>query len=610
MRFPLRRYRALLARYLAPQSPRVALLAALVAGTTVLQSLAPQVVRGFIDATQSGAPPVQLTLAAALYLGISLAQRAATVGAANVGMNVSLTATNALRADVLRHCLDLDLPFHKRHTPGELIERIAGDVVALGNFFSQFTIRVAGNALLILGVLALVFREDARLGVGLAAYVLLTFAALGAFQSLAVAHWAASRQASAEQYAFLEERISDTEDIRANGGEGYVLDGFSRRADTLLRAERRAQLTSQLATVATNTLFALGFALALGFGASLYVQGTVTIGTVFLLATYARMIFEPLENIREQAQSLQQATAAIGRVDALLRLQQGVRDAPAAARVVLPSEPLAVEFDRVSFRYDEAEGDAESTAESEPAPGVLHDVSFRLAPGRILGVLGRTGSGKTTLARLLFRLYDPTAGAVRLGGADLRQVPLATLRERIGIVTQDVQLFRATIRENLTFFGRGVADERIVAVLGELGLDAWMRALPHGLDTDLAAGGQTLSAGEAQLLALARVYLRDPAVVVLDEASSRLDPATERMLERALDRLLADRTGIVIAHRLATVRRADEILLLEGGRIAEHGPRAALEADPHSRFAALLRTGLETDLDSAAAALSPAGFAR
>ena len=598
-RFPVRRYRALLARYLARQWPRVALLAALVLAQTVIQWLTPQIVRTFIDATQSGAPATRLAFAAAMYICVALGLRAVTVGAANVGLAVSLSATNALRADVLRHCLDLDMPFHKRHTPGELIERISGDVSALGNFFSQFTIRVAGNALLVLGILALVFREDARLGTGLAVYAALTFAALGVVQSLAVPRWAAARQAAAEQYGFLEERISDTEDIRANGGEAYVLDGFARRADALLDAQRRARLAGQLATVATNTLFALGFALALGFGAWLYTQGAVTIGTVFLLASYTRMIFEPLENLREQTQDLQQATAAIERVDSLLRRQPAVRDTPPVARVTLPPGPLAVDFEHVSFRYDEGE----DRRDGERSPEVLRDVSFQLERGRVLGLLGRTGSGKTTIARLLFRLYDPTDGAVRLEDADVRQVPLERLRERIDLVTQDVQLFRATVRDNLTFFRRGVDDARLISVLDELGLSPWLRALPDGLDTPLAAGGQGVSAGEAQLLALARVYLRDPSVVVLDEASSRLDPATERLLERALDRLLVDRTAIVIAHRLATVRRAHDVLVLEAGRVVEHGPRDALAADSHSRFAALLRTGLEADLD---ASLAPA----
>jgi ABC-type multidrug transport system fused ATPase/permease subunit len=214
----------------------------------------------------------------------------------------------------------------------------------------------------------------------------------------------------------------------------------------------------------------------------------------------------------------------------------------------------------------------------------------------VLGLLGRTGSGKTTLTRLLFRLYEPTSGFIYLGNGQpspLGVYGLAALRSRIGLVTQEVQLFRATVRDNLTLFNPAISDERIRQVIDELGLHEWFDRLPAGLDSELAGDTGTLSAGEAQLLAFTRVFLQDPGLVILDEASSRVDPVTERLIERAVDRLLQGRTGIIIAHRLATVQRADEILILQDGAVQEYGPRAALAADPSSRFAHLLQTGLE-----------------
>jgi ABC-type multidrug transport system fused ATPase/permease subunit len=202
-------------------------------------------------------------------------------------------------------------------------------------------------------------------------------------------------------------------------------------------------------------------------------------------------------------------------------------------------------------------------------------------------VVGRTGAGKTTLTRLVPRLYDPSSGCVRLGGVDPREIQLRGVRARVGVVTQDVQLFAASLRDNLTLFDDAIPDARVVSVLAELGLDEWLRALPHGLATEVSAAG--LSAGQAQLIACARIFLRDPDVVILDEASSRLDPVSERLIHEALRRLLAGRTGIVVAHRLATLAFADDILVLENGRAREHGPRLALAADPTSRFAELLR---------------------
>jgi ATP-binding cassette subfamily B protein len=270
---------------------------------------------------------------------------------------------------------------------------------------------------------------------------------------------------------------------------------------------------------------------------------------------------------------------------------------------------LAVEFDTVTFGYDDAqaqtprEADGKATdADQEELENaekelVLQDISFELQPGTILGLLGRTGSGKTTLTRLIFRLFDPDQGAIRLGSngdaTDVRDMPLLDLRERVAMVTQNIQLFHATVRDNLTFFDDRIPDEQIMQVIQDLGLGHWYKSLSDGLDTELESSGGGLSAGEQQLLAFARIFLKDPGLVILDEASSRLDPATEHLIERAVDRLVQDRTAIVIAHRLGTVQRADQIMILEHGHIREYGDRAELAANPESRFYDLLQTGME-----------------
>jgi ABC-type multidrug transport system fused ATPase/permease subunit len=285
------------------------------------------------------------------------------------------------------------------------------------------------------------------------------------------------------------------------------------------------------------------------------------------------MLRQPTEQIRKEMLDFQQADASIGRVQTLLSTAPRLGDGPGAA---LPSGKLSVELDDVSFGY----------AQDDP---VLRNVSLSLSPGRVLGVVGRTGSGKTTLTRLLLRFYDPQAGVVRLGGVDLRAVSLAAARSRIGLVTQEVHLFHASVRDNLTLFDDNVADERIRAVLESVGLARWLQELPCGLDTPLGSGGAGLSAGQAQVLACARVLLRDPDLVILDEPSSRLDPATDRLVQMALGRLLDGRTAIIVAHRLATLAYADDILVLEDGRVREYGPRPVLAANPTSRFAELLR---------------------
>jgi ATP-binding cassette subfamily B protein len=601
-----RPYWTLLATYLGPQRGRAALLAVLLLSSIGLQLLNPQVIRYFIDTAQAGGADRVLLLAAAVFIVAGLVQRAIAFGTVYVGENVAWAATNALRADLARHCLRLDMAFHKTHTPGELIERIDGDVSALDDFLSQFTIRLLGNGLLIAAILVLLLREDWRLGLGMTIYTLIAFAALTSAQRLGTRRWAAERQADAELFGFLEERMSGTEDIRAAGAEAHTLRRLDLLMDEMLRKNRAAKLVSNLTFVITNFLFVVGYGLGLAIGAYLYTQGDVSIGTAFLVVYYIGMLSTPLDSIRQQAQNFQQASASIGRVGDLLALRPRVVETP---RATLPAGPLGLEFDHVSFEYeDEPVGSKQLAVGSHPIiddavlpiadcrlpiASVLSDISFALAPGQTLGLLGRTGSGKTTLTRLLFRLYDPIAGAIRLDGVDIRDAAFADLRGRIGMVTQDVQLFQASIRDNLALFDRSIDNRRIERALEELGLLEWVRSLPEGLDTKLGAGGLGLSAGEAQLLAFARVFLRDPGLVILDEASSRLDPATERLLTRAIGRLIAGRTAIVVAHRLGTVQRADAIMILDRGQVAEHGPRQRLAGDSGSRFYQLLQTGLE-----------------
>lgn len=207
---------------------------------------------------------------------------------------------------------------------------------------------------------------------------------------------------------------------------------------------------------------------------------------------------------------------------------------------------------------------------------MLQDISFNLPAGHLLGLLGRTGSGKSSLARLLLRLYDPQSGSICLGGVPINQTSLTDLPQKVGLVTQDVQLFQTTVRNNLTFFNQNISDERVYETLEILGLSAWLHSLPQGLDTNLGPDSSGLSAGQAQLLAFTRVFLKDPGLVILDEASSRLDPMTEKLIEKAVEKLLTGRTGIIIAHRLATIERANQILILEQGQVSEYGQQQEL----------------------------------
>jgi len=577
MNVPLRQYYALLSSYLRPQIARVAALALLLFGGIGLQLVNPQIMRGFIDSARSDGPPEYLYRLALLFMGLAVLQQVVAIGTTYFGENVGWTATNFLRADLAEHCLGLDLRFHNTHTPGEMIERLDGDVTALSNFFSQFVIQVFGSAMLMLGVLVLLFREDWRVGLALTVFAVLAMAVLLRLRNIAVPHWTASREAHANLFGFLEERLSGTEDIRSAGAKPYVLLRFFQLMRDVMQKQIRAGLMVNIMVNSGEMVFAVGTAAAFAVGAYVFEAGAVSIGTVYLIFNYTMMLIWPMQRITQQLQNLQLAAAGIVRIQGLLREQPTIADGDGPD---LPPGPLTVEFRHVSFSYDS----------DEP---VLRDLDFHLEAGKVLGLLGRTGSGKTTITRLLFRLYEPQEGGIEVGGVPLGQTRLADLRRHVGMVTQNVQLFQASVRDNLTFFDPSIPDERLLAVIEELGLGSWFGSLPQGLDTELESAGGGLSTGEAQLVAFTRIFLQNPGLVILDEASSRLDPATEHLIERAVDRLMQGRTGIVIAHRLGTVQRADEIMILEEGRILEHGERHALVADPGSRFSGLLRTGLE-----------------
>jgi ATP-binding cassette subfamily B protein len=563
----------LLAHYLRPQWQRMALLAVILCSAIGVQVITPLVVSHFIDQATSGADLHTLVVLTILFMALTLAGQGLAIAETYVAERVSWAATNALRTALVAHLLRLDATFHTAHTAGELIERVDGDVGTLARFFSRFVVSVLGNGLLLVGVLGLLYHVDWRVGLAMSAFVALALTAILRIHAIASPFWAADRQASANFYGFLGEYLVGLEDIRSSGAGAFVLRRCAEVMRSWLVVTRKAQMWGYSMGASSQGLFALGTAVAFALSAMLFKEGSLTIGTVYLIFQCTEMLSKPTEQIRNEVQDLLQANASVARIAALLDTSSRIADGPGVA---LPPGPLAVEMDDVSFGYAQNRS-------------VLRAINISLSPGRVLGVVGRTGSGKTTLTRLLLRFYDPLTGVVRLGGVDLRTVRLAAVRARIGLVTQEVRLFHASVRDNLTLFDNNVPDERISAVLDTLGLLNWLQELPCGLDTRLLADGSGLSSGQAQVLACARILLRNPDLVILDEPSSRLDPVTDRLVHTALGRLLTGRTGIIIAHRLATLAYADDILILEDGQVREYGPRLALATDPTSRFAELLR---------------------
>ena len=565
-------FRVLVAAF-RPQRGALLLLAGVVASGAAAALLGPVFISDYIDADTAGLAS-RVTLAAILFLVTACAQPVLSISETWVASLVAWRSTNRLRQQLFEHCLGGDLDLVQRHPPGTLITRIDGDAEVLAEFLSTFLVRLATAALTLAGVVAVLALIDWRLGAVMALAIILCATAIYGPRPFQLRLWRRNREATAAELGAAEETLSAADDLRWNGGAGWAVRRYGRLGGQTYHTFWRATVFENLGLAVTVLLYGWATVAALLVATVLHQQREIALGTVFLVYAYASAVSTPLQRVSRQIQLLQSAGAALTRIQELLR--ERPRVTWAADPQPLPRTAPAIDLESVDFAYP---GD----------PPSLHQVSLHVEAGRRVGVVGRTGSGKTTLARLLLRFQDPDRGAVRLHGVDLRDSSREGLRRLVGFVPQDVQLLHATLRENLTLFDPAADDGRLREALCEVGLGDWLGSLPAGLDTRLAPGGSDLSAGQSQLLAAARAFLSDPGLLVLDEASSRVDPDSERRLHEGFARIFRGRTAVVIAHRLSTLREVDDILILDAGRVAEFGPREELLRASESRFARLLQ---------------------
>ncbi|MDT9717381.1 ABC transporter ATP-binding protein [Paenibacillus sp. ClWae2A] len=569
-----------LLRYLKPVKGRLALLLIMLLTSTGLQLLNPQIIKRFIDTAASGGVLTNLVQLAGIFLVVAVFNQLITVAVSYLGNDVAWRATNQLRGDLLKHCLRLDMRFHNEKTPGEMIERVDGDVTSISNFFAMFIVQVIGSFVLLAGILGFMFSVNVPIALVMTVFTLLSILFMVFIRNLGVDSSKNERAASASLFGLIEERIAGIEDVQANGHVPYVMNRFYRTMRTVFRKGRKAWLLRVIPWNTTVVLFALAVTAVLLMGVHYYMEGLISIGTLFLIYQYTQMLNDPIEMLGDQVQEFQKAKSGILRSRELLSMQSEILEGKEER---LPEGPLGLEFSQVHFSYNQ----------DKP---VLQDITFAIKPGERLGIIGRTGSGKSSLSRVLLRLYNLDRGTIRVGGTDITKLSLQALYRRVGMVTQDVQLFDGTLRDNLTLFNGDVSDHMIKETTDRLGLSQWINSQPEGLDTYLAAGGASLSAGEAQLFALTRVFLTEPSLVILDEPSSRLDAATEGMLQSAIDQLMKKSTGVIIAHRLATLEKVDRIMVLGDGKVLEFGAREELASNPASHYARLLITGREEEL--------------
>ncbi len=500
----------------------------------------------------------------ALYVGVNIVtwvfSYVQTIGMGWVGQHMILDLRNAL----FGHLQSLSLQFYSEQKAGWIISRLTNDIENFNNLLNDGVQNLVKNGLTLIGVFIAIFFVDWRLALATISILPVMVIGTSIFRIQSWKAYRAAREAVAEIAGHLQENISGMRVVQAFTSEKKSAARFEERNHAYRRANARATLLSAVYFPGVELLGAVGLAVVLLYGGYRVVAGEMSVGELVAFVGLLNMFFQPIQMLSQLYSDLQSTVASLEKVFAVLDTESDRADSPNARD--LQELRGDVQFDRVSFAYGE--------------DVVLDDVSFRIKPGETLAIVGETGAGKSTVVKLLSRFYDPTGGAVRVDGEDLRSVRGSSLRRYMGVVLQDTFLFTGTIKENIRYGRPDATDEEIFAAAKTVGADEFIRRFPEGYDTQVRERGGRLSVGERQLVSFARALLADPRLLVLDEATSSVDLMTEARIEEALDKLLEGRTSIVIAHRLSTVRRADRILVMGEGRVIEQGTHDELLERP------------------------------
>ena len=474
-----------------------------------------------------------------------------------------------LRTQIFARLQRLDLAFHDRNPVGRLMTRITSDVETLNELFGSGLVTVFGDVFTLLFIVVAMLQLDAELA--LVTFSVLPFVAWAAFvfRSRIRAAYRDIRVRLARMNAFLHERFTGIRIVQLFNREKADLERFKVLNDDYLGAHLRSITYYALFFPIVQLLTAVALALIIWYGGGALVQGAVTIGVLAAFLDYARRFYQPIQDLSDKYNLLQGAMASSERIFRLLDHEPRILDPP-RPRLFPIGTPGEIRFEKVWFAY------------GGPSPGggdpewVLRDVSFTVAPGEKLAIVGHTGAGKTTLVSLLMRFYEPQRGRILLDGVPIDRLRVRDLRRRMGLVLQDVFLFRRSVAYNVRLGSSAIDDERVASALEAVGATPVVRRLAHGAAQELGERGASLSVGERQLLSFARALAFDPGILLLDEATSSVDSEIETRIEEATDRMMRGRTSLVVAHRLSTVRRADRILVMHRGRLAEEGTHAEL----------------------------------
>lgn len=495
--------------------------------------------------------------------------------------------TARIRDDLFAHAMALSLRFHDRTPVGKLLTRLTSDVDALAEVFGSGAVGVLADLVTLLVIAVTMLSIEWRLALLLlSSQVPVVLGMLWLQKRYRRANYRVREELSTLN-ADLQENLQGLEVVQMFRREEVNSARFARTTDAYRQAVTGTILYDSSISAFIEWVALVAVAVVLAAGGNMVSGGLLGLGTLTTFILYSQRLFDPLRQLAERFTQIQGGLTAVERIGELLEQPIEIQELPAAQRSAAAhrsggqrSSAGEVVFEHVSFAY----------REDDP---ILTDLSFRIAPGEHVALVGPTGSGKTTVIRLLCRLYEPQSGRILLDGVDIRELPIPTLRQRLGVVLQDTFLFSGNVADNLRL-DAPISSDDLLRLCGELGLAELLRRLPEGLATELRERGGNLSSGERQLLAVARVAIRDPSVLVMDEATAFMDPSTEATLQRDLDRLLLQRTAIVIAHRLATVEAADRILVLQRGRVIEEGTHRQLRDSGglYARLAELQDKGL------------------
>lgn len=543
----------------------------IVAGLATAARLAgPLAVRAGIDQGIADGDKRAVTIAALVFVVLLLVQYVLSViaryGISWVGEQYLLR----LRQSVFSHLIGMDMGFFSRSKSGVLVARMTSDIESLQEFAGDGAVMALTNALTVIGVALAMLFLDWQMAVAVYVVIAVLFVATVIFQRYASRAYGQVRERIGAVLSGLQEGIAGVRVVQAFTQESTQASAFGRVNEAYYEANMSAARAISWYFPIIAFLRVAAISSVLVIGGVRVIDGTLSFGTVVAFLLYLDWFFQPLINLANVYNLLQSAMAALAKLFGLLDEEPAVRERPGAFDADAPVQG-AVTFDEVSFGYED----------DRP---VIRGIDLEVPAGQRLAVVGETGAGKTTIAKLALRFYDPDTGSVSLDGADLKDLTESSRVNAIALIPQDGFLFEGTLGDNIAFGAPDATEEDIWNVLRAMGIDDWVRALPEGLETEVRERGGRFSAGERQLVALARAFLADPAVIVLDEATSNLDPETELEVEGALRVLLAGRTAIVIAHRLNSAERADRVIMIDDGEIIADGTHTGLtESSPEYR---------------------------